>query len=59
MQTQVDPRIRAIWDLHLAMEIECKDAVDILGLGYDNAMTFVENKEYLKRVVADQVDLTA
>lgn len=72
MQTEVDPRIRAIWELHLAMEIEHlqiaaraleeiegKNAAEILGPGYDKAMTFEENKVYLKEVVADQVDLTA
>jgi hypothetical protein len=72
MQTEVDPRIRAIWELHLAMEIEHVqiaaraleeiegvDAAELLGAGYDAPMTFEENKTYLREVVANQVDLTA
>ncbi|MEH6664959.1 MAG: hypothetical protein V7678_08905 [Brevundimonas sp.] len=72
METEVDPRIRAIWELHLAMEIEHlhiaaraleeiegKDAAALVGAGYPAPMTFEENKDYLRRLVTDQVDLTA
>src|SRR5690606_25268531 len=72
MQTETDPRIRQIWELHLAMEIEHlqiaaraleqiegRDAAELLGPGYDAPMTFEENKAYLRQVVADQIDLTS
>jgi hypothetical protein len=71
-QTEVDPRIKQIWELHLAMEIEHlkiavraleeiegKDAAELIGAGYEAPMTFEENKAYLRQVVADQVELTA
>lgn len=71
-QTEVDPRIKQIWDLHLAMEIEHVqiaaraleeiegvDAAAVLGAGYEAPMTFEENKAYLREVVANQVELTA
>ncbi|SFR97014.1 hypothetical protein [Sphingomonas jatrophae] len=71
MQTEVDPRIRAIWELHLNMEIEHlqiaarfveeSEGVDPASLiaPYDRAMTFEENKTYLRQLVEWQVDLTA
>lgn len=72
MQTEVDPRIKQIWELHLAMElehlrvaaqaleeIEGKDAAQLIGAGFDKPMTFEDNKEYLRQVVREQVDLTA
>jgi hypothetical protein len=72
LQTEVDPRIRQIWELHLAMElehlqiaaraleqIEGRDAAELIGPGYEAPMTFEENKAYLKQVVGSQVDLTA
>lgn len=72
LETEVDPRIRQVWETHLAMEIEHlriaaqalaeiegKDAGELLGAGFETPMTFEENKEYLKEVVASQVDLTA
>lgn len=72
LQTEVDPRIRQVWETHLAMEIEHlriaaealeqiegKDASELLGAGFDAPMTFEDNKAYLREVVAHQVDLTA
>jgi hypothetical protein len=72
LQTEVDPRIKAVWELHLAMElehlriaaqaleeIEGKDAAALLGPGFDAPLTFEDNKAYLREVVASQVDLTA
>jgi len=71
LETEVDPRIRQVWETHLAMEIEHlkiaaqaleeiegKDAAELLGKGFDAPMTFEENKEYVKEVVASQVELT-
>jgi rubrerythrin len=70
-ETETDPRIKALWELHLAMEIEHlriaaraleemegKDAAELIGAGYDQPMTFEENKAYLREVVAQQVQLT-
>jgi hypothetical protein len=72
LQTEVDPRIKQIWELHLAMEIEHlqiaaraleeiegRDAAELIGAGFEAPMTFEENKAYLRQVVADQVELTA
>jgi hypothetical protein len=72
LQTEVDPRIKRIWELHLAMElehlriaartleqVEGLDAAELIGPGYEAPMTFEENKAYLKQLVAEQVDLTA
>jgi hypothetical protein len=72
LQTEVDPRIKQIWELHLGMEIEHlriaaraleeiegKDAAELIGAGYEAPMTFEENKAYLRDVVARQVELTA
>jgi rubrerythrin len=72
LQTEVDPRIRQIWETHLAMEIEHlriaaqaleqiegRDVTELLGAGFEAPMVFEENKAYLKEVVASQVDLTA
>ncbi len=72
LQTEIDPRIRAIWELHLAMElehlriaaqaleeIEGGDAAALLGPGFEAPLTFEDNKAYLRKVVAAQVDLTA
>jgi hypothetical protein len=71
-ETEVDPRIKRIWELHLAMEIEHlktaaqwleavedRDAAALLGPGFEAPMTFEDNKAYLREVVASQVDLTA
>ncbi|ACG78067.1 conserved hypothetical protein [Phenylobacterium zucineum HLK1] len=71
-ETEVDPRIKALWELHLSMEIEHlriaaraleevegKDAAELIGAGYEAPMTFEENKAYLREVVSRQVDLTA
>jgi rubrerythrin len=72
LETETDPRIRQVWETHLAMElehlriaaqaleeIEGKDAAELLGPGFDAPMTFEDNKAYLKEVVATQVDLTS
>src|SRR3546814_18072897 len=72
MQTESDPRIKAIWELHLGMEIEhlrlaCEAMKNIEGRdpaeflpanGMTEPMTFEPNKEYVRDVLARQVDLT-
>lgn len=71
--TEVDPRIKAIWELHLGMEIEhlrlaCelmkqvekRDPAEFLpAQGVLEPMIFEPNKEYLRDVLARTVELTS
>lgn len=72
MQQETSPRIRQIWELHLNMEIEhlriaCdimrsiegKDPEAILPASMPEAVRFEPNKEYLRQVLATQINLTA
>ncbi|MBC7167922.1 hypothetical protein [Phenylobacterium sp.] len=73
MVEEVDPKVRAIWELHLNMEIEhfqtaCemmkaidrKDPRELLpDTRLETPMVFEPNKAYLRKLVAEQVDLTA
>ncbi|WP_225425519.1 hypothetical protein [Pelagerythrobacter rhizovicinus] len=73
MQTEPDPRIRQVWELHLAMEIEhlrlaCEmmkevDRIDPEEIfprdGVSEPMTFEPNKRYVRDVLARTLDLTA
>lgn len=73
MTTEEDKRIRALWELHLNMEIEhlrlaCemmkaidrKDPAELLpDTRFETPMTFEQNKGYLRQVLADQLELTA
>jgi rubrerythrin len=72
MQDEPDPRVRAIYELHLNMEIEhlrlaCemmrqverRDPETILPKAIDRSLTFKENKAYVRRVLETQIDLTA
>lgn len=73
MQTEVDNRIKALWELHLNMEIEhlrvaCELLRDVEGVeaesflpaeGIREPLTFEPNKEYVREVLAKTVDLTA
>jgi hypothetical protein len=72
-QEEVDPRVRRIYDLHLGMEIEhlriaCElmktiekrdPAAFLPASGFDRAMTFRENKAYVRQVLANQINLTS
>jgi len=72
-QDEIDPRVKKVYELHLAMEIEqlrlaCelmkaverRDPMEILPApGFDRALTFQTNKEYLREILASQIDLTA
>jgi (2Fe-2S) ferredoxin len=71
MQTESDPRVRAIWELHLNMELEhlriaCdlmrrndgRDPESVLPAELPEPVTFEPNKDYLRRLLATQVDLT-
>lgn len=72
MQTEVDPRIKQLWELHLAMEIEhlrlaCEvmrtldrsDPEAILPKELPDPITFHSNRDYVRNVLASQIDLNA
>ncbi|GAA0567592.1 hypothetical protein [Caenispirillum bisanense] len=73
MEDETDARIRAIWELHLSMElehlrlaceamkaIEGRDPADFLPAnGMPRGVQFHENKDYVRGVLAAQSDLTA
>lgn len=72
MQTEDDPRVKALWELHLNFEIEhLKQACELMKKvdGQDPAamlpaelpdpVTFRSNKEYVRQVLGNQVNLTA
>jgi hypothetical protein len=72
MQEEVDPRIRAIWELHLAMEIEHlriavemtklregRDPTEMLPAVMPQPLTFHENKQWVRTILDDQMGLTA
>ena len=70
-QQETDPRIKAIWELSLNMEIgqlqaacefmrrlEGRDPAELLPPALpDTAVTFEPNKEYVRSVLAEQIDL--
>ncbi len=71
-QDESDDRIRKVWDLHLAMEIEHlrvaadlmrryegREAAEVLPAEMPTPVRFEPNKEYIRQVIADQVDITA
>jgi hypothetical protein len=68
VEQETDPRVKAIWEPHLSMEIEQlkeaarllaryegKDAAALLPATLPPAMTFEPNKDYVRRVLAEQV----
>jgi rubrerythrin len=72
MQEETDPKVKALYELHLAMEIEhlriaCelvkkierRDPAEFLPESIERPLQFKENKEYVRQVLASQVDLTA
>ena len=71
MEQESDPRVRAIWELHLNMELEhlrlaCdlmrrhdgREPAEILAPELPNVLTFEPNKQYLRELLATQLDLT-
>jgi hypothetical protein len=71
METESDPGVKAIWELHLNMELEhlriaCdlmrrhdgRDPESILAPELPTPVTFEPNKEYVRELLATQVDLT-
>lgn len=73
LQSEIDPKVKKIWELHLAMEIEhlhraCaamksfenRDPAEFLPAGgLESPMVFESNKAYVRQLLADQTDLTA
>jgi hypothetical protein len=72
MEQETDPRVKAIWELHLNMEIgqlqvaadmlrryDGKDAALLLPATLPPAMTFEPNKAYVRQVLAEQVGYRA
>jgi len=72
MEQESDPRIKAIWELHLQMELaHLQQAADLLrrhdgrepeqivgDTGLPEPLKFEPNKEYLRHLLATQIDLT-
>ncbi|MBO4253835.1 hypothetical protein [Streptomyces griseorubiginosus] len=71
MEQESDPKVKAIWDLHLNMELEhlhiaCdlmrrhdgRDPREILAPELPNVLTFEPNKAYLRELLDTQMDLT-
>jgi hypothetical protein len=71
MQTESDRRVKAIWELHLNMELEhlrlaCelmrrhdgREPEEVLAPELPNVLTFEPNKAYLRELLDTQVDLT-
>ena len=67
-----DPRVRTLYELHLAMElehlrlasqllksVEKRDPQELIAQPPKGLVTFKENKAYVRDVLAKQVDLTA
>jgi len=72
MQEETDPRVKGIWELHLNMEIEQlkaaaamlakyegKDAAELLPATLPAPTRFESNTQYVRQVLADQVDYRA
>ena len=71
MEQESDRKVKAIWELHLNMELEhlhaaCdlmrkhdgRDPVEVLAPELPNVLTFEPNKAYLRELLDTQVDLT-
>jgi hypothetical protein len=71
MLTETDPRIKAIWELHLNMELEhlrqvCelmrrhenRDPASILPPELPDPVTFEPQKAYLRELLTTQIDMT-
>ncbi|MBX6767309.1 MAG: hypothetical protein IRY90_09185 [Actinomadura rubrobrunea] len=71
METETDPKVKAIWELHLNMELEhlriaCdlmrrhddREPESILAPELPAPVTFEPNKEFLRDLLSTQIDLT-
>jgi len=71
MQQEPDPKVKAIWELHLNMELEHlriaadllrrhdgREPEEVVGSELPQAVTFEPNKAFLRELLATQIDLT-
>ncbi|MFI7129946.1 hypothetical protein ACIBQ1_29910 [Nonomuraea sp. NPDC050153] len=71
METESDPRVKGIWELHLNMELEhlrlaaelfrrfeAREPDQVLAQAFPPPMTFEPNRAYLRDLLATQVDRT-
>jgi hypothetical protein len=72
LRQETDPSVRAVWELHLEMELgHLQEAVDLLrqfdgrepeeivgSVGLPEPIRFEPNKEFLRHLLATQLDLT-
>jgi hypothetical protein len=71
MASESDPRVKAIWELHLNMELEQlriavellrehdgRDPEELIPAELPAPVTFEPNKEYLRHLLDTQIDLT-
>jgi hypothetical protein len=71
MQQESDPKVKAIWELHLNMELEHlriaaelmrrhdgREPEQVVGSTLPQALTFEPNKAFLRELLATQMDLT-
>ncbi|PZG44004.1 hypothetical protein C1I98_17745 [Spongiactinospora gelatinilytica] len=71
METESDPRVKAIWELHLNMELEHlrlaaelfkrhdgRDPEQVLAPELPKPVTFEPNKDYIRELIATQIDYT-
>jgi hypothetical protein len=69
LQQEDDPRVRALWELHLAMELthlraardllrrfDDRDADEVVGSGVPEPLTFEQNRDFLRQLLATRVD---
>jgi hypothetical protein len=71
METESDPRIKALWELHLNMELgqlqvacdlfrkhDGRDLAEVVAPALPAPLTFEPNKAYVRELLATQLDLT-
>jgi hypothetical protein len=71
MEQESDPKVKALWELHLNMELEhlhqaCelmrrndgREPAEILAPALPAVLTFEPNKNYVRQVIEEQLDLT-
>lgn len=71
LQQESDPRVKAVWELHLNMELEhlriaadlmrrhdSREPEEVVGRELPQALTFEPNKAFLRKLLATQMDLT-
>jgi hypothetical protein len=71
VEQEPDARVRAVWELHLGMELEhlriaCdllrrfegREPEEIVAPALPDALRFQQNKAYVRQVLANQLDLT-